>query len=80
MDDAGLDDSFCYTMIVYCVGVALVIVFDIYLCLRKRANHKASFTPVEQKEGEFAIVAIYILTFTLNVIQGKLQLSGRKGG
>ena len=55
----GLNDSALYAMIVYCVGVALVIVFDVYLSLKGR-NHKASFSPAgEVKEGEFTIMSSF---------------------
>lgn len=50
-DDLGLDDSPLYAMIVYCVGVAFVIAFDIYLSCKKRDHKTASFTMTGEKEG-----------------------------
>ena len=51
-DELGLDDSPLYAMIVYCVGVAFVIAFDIYLSCKKRDHKTASFTMTGEKEGE----------------------------
>lgn len=51
-DELGLDDSPLYAMIVYCVGVAFVIAFDIYLSCKKRDQKTASFTMTGEKEGE----------------------------
>lgn len=51
-DDLGLDNSPLYAMIVYCVGVAFVIAFDIYLSCKKRDHKTASFTMTGEKEGE----------------------------
>ncbi|KAL9950259.1 hypothetical protein ACROYT_G042734 [Oculina patagonica] len=44
LPDASLEDSALYAMIVYCVGVAIVIAFDIFLSLKKDTR-SASFTP-----------------------------------
>lgn len=44
MEAAGLDDSPLYAMIVYCVGVAFVIVFDFYISLEKSDNKKEIFS------------------------------------
>jgi len=41
---SSLDDSALYAMIVYCVGVAVVIVFELYLSLKKERS-EASFNP-----------------------------------
>ena len=46
LPDSSLDDSALYAMIVYCVGVAIVIVFELYLT-RKKATSAASFSPSE---------------------------------
>lgn len=51
-DELGLDNSPLYAMIVYCVGVAFVIAFDIYLSCKKRDHKTASFTMTGEKEGE----------------------------
>ena len=51
-DDLGLDNSPLYAMIVYCVGVAFVIAFDIYLSCKKRDHKTASFTTTGEKKGE----------------------------
>lgn len=51
-DELGLDDSPLYAMIVYCVGVAFVIAFDIYLSCKKRDHKTARFTMIGEKEGE----------------------------
>ena len=50
---ASLDDSALYAMIVYCVGVAFVIVFELYLTLKKE-KRGASFSPTggEKDAGE----------------------------
>jgi len=57
LDDAGLNNSALYAMIAYCVGVAVVIVFDIYLSLKK--DTKASFTVAgAEKDGEFTIIPL----------------------
>lgn len=57
LDDAGLNNSALYAMIAYCVGVAVVIVFDIYLSLKK--DTKASFTVGgAEKDGEFTIIPL----------------------
>ncbi|KAJ7370791.1 DOMON domain-containing protein frrs1L [Desmophyllum pertusum] len=49
---ASLDDSALYAMIAYCVGVAIVIMFEVYLSLKKNRN-AATFSPLsgEDKEG-----------------------------
>ena len=52
MGGLGKDNSPLYAMIVYCVGVAFVIAFDIYLCCKKRDHKTASFTKTGEKEGE----------------------------
>lgn len=44
MDAAGLDNSPLYAMIVYCVGVAFVIVFDFYISLEKIDKKKEIFS------------------------------------
>ena len=54
MDAAGLDDSPLYAMIVYCVGVAFVIVFDFYISLGKSDKKKEIFSlakELEEKPG-----------------------------
>ena len=33
LEDLDLDDAALYTMVAYCVGVALVIIFEIYLAV-----------------------------------------------
>ncbi|CAH3172489.1 unnamed protein product [Porites evermanni] len=50
-DELGLDNSPLYAMIVYCVGVAFVIAFDIYLSCKKRDHKTASFTMTGEKEA-----------------------------
>ena len=49
LPDSNLDDSALYAMIVYCVGVAIVIVFEFYLNLKKD-NRAAKFSPVKGDE------------------------------
>jgi len=44
LPDSNLDDSAQYAMIVYCVGVAVVIVFELYLILKKDTT-AASYSP-----------------------------------
>lgn len=53
LPDASLDDSAMYVMIVYCVGVAVVIVFELYLTLKKE-RRGVSFSPSggEKDAGE----------------------------
>ena len=46
LPDSSLDDSALYAMIVYCVGVALVIVFELCLTLKKESR-TARFSPSE---------------------------------
>ena len=46
LPDSSLDDSALYAMIVYCVGVAIVIVFELYLTLKKETR-AASYSPSE---------------------------------
>ena len=51
LPDSSLDDSALYAMIVYCVGVGIVIVFEFYLTLQKDTR-AASFSPTEgDKDG-----------------------------
>ena len=51
LPDSSLDDSALYAMIVYCAGVAIVIVFEFYLTLQKDTR-AASFSPTEgDKDG-----------------------------
>ena len=48
---SSLDDSALHAMIVYCVGVAIVIVFELCLTLKKDTT-AASFSPSEgDKDG-----------------------------
>lgn len=53
LPDASLDDSALHAMIVYCVGVAVVIVFELYLTLKKESRG-VSFSPSggEKDAGE----------------------------
>ena len=53
---SSLDDSALYTMIVYCVGVAIVIVFELYLTFKKDLR-AASFNPSQgdKDEGESGV-------------------------
>jgi len=44
LPDSNLDDSAQYAMIVYCVGVAIVIVFELYLTFKKDTT-AASYSP-----------------------------------
>lgn len=44
LPDSNLDDSALYAMIVYCVGVAIVIAFELYLTFKKDTT-SASFSP-----------------------------------
>lgn len=46
LPDSNLDDSALYAMIVYCLGVAIVIVFELYLILKKERMEKR-FSPSE---------------------------------
>jgi len=46
LPDSNLDDSAMYAMIVYCLGVAIVIVFELYLILKKERMEKR-FSPSE---------------------------------
>ena len=46
LPDSNLDDSALYAMIVYCLGVAIVIVFELYLILKKDRMEKR-FSPSE---------------------------------
>ena len=51
LPDSSLDDSALYAMIAYCVGVAIVIVFELYLTLQKDTR-AVSFSPTEgEKDG-----------------------------
>ena len=47
LPDSNLDDSALYAMIVYCLGVAIVIVFELYLILKKERMEKR-FSPSER--------------------------------
>lgn len=49
MDAAGLDDSPLYAMIVYCVGVAFVILFDFYISLEKSDEKKEIFSLAKEQ-------------------------------
>ena len=53
LPDSSLDNSALYAMIVYCVGVGIVIVFEFYLTLQKTQDTRAaSFSPTEgDKDG-----------------------------
>ena len=46
LPDSNLDDSALYAMIVYCLGVVIVIVFELYLILKKERMEKR-FSPSE---------------------------------
>ena len=50
LPSSSLDDSALYAMIVYCVGVAIVIVFELYLTLNKERTG-TRFSPVEDKDA-----------------------------
>ena len=49
LPNSSLDDSALYVMIVYCLGVALVIVFELYLT-RKKEKRGTLFSPVGDKD------------------------------
>ena len=49
LPDSNLDDSALYAMIVYCVGVAIVILFELYLTLKKETK-ETRFSPVGDKD------------------------------
>ena len=51
MDAAGLDDSPLYAMIVYCVGVAFVILFDFYISLEKSDKKKEIFSLAKEENS-----------------------------
>ena len=66
LDGAGLDDSALYAMIAYCVAVLVVIVFDVYLSMKK--NSRATFiTTNGEKGGELKI--INNLSFVWNLVK-----------
>jgi len=50
LPSSSLDDSALYAMIVYCVGVAIVIVFELYLTLNKERTG-TRFSPSEDKDA-----------------------------
>jgi len=47
---SSLDDSALYAMIVYCLGVAIVIVFELYLTLKKERT-ETRFNPLGDKDA-----------------------------
>ena len=49
LPDSNLDDSTLYAMIVYCLGVAIVILFELYLTLKKETK-ETRFSPVGDKD------------------------------
>ena len=63
LPDASLDDSALYAMIVYCVGVAIVIAFDVFLSFKKDVR-SASFSPAggEKDAGELGRYKIHFKT------------------
>ena len=46
---SSLDDSALYVMVVYCLGVAMVIVFELYLTLKKERKG-THFSPLGDKD------------------------------
>ena len=50
LPDSSLDDSALYAMVVYCLGVAIVIVFELYLTLKKEGKG-TRFSPVGDKDA-----------------------------
>lgn len=47
---SNLDDSALYVMVVYCLGVAIVIVFELYLTLKKERKG-TRFSPLGDKDA-----------------------------
>jgi len=62
MDAAGLDDSPLYAMIVYCVGVAFVIVFDFYISLGK-SDIKTEIFSLAKEEGRKGNLTTLLCSF-----------------
>lgn len=54
LDGAGLNNTALYIMIVYCVGVAIVIVYDAYISLNK--SSKAGFNLVKGETNENHVI------------------------
>ena len=63
MDAAGLDDSPLYAMIVYCVGVAFVIVFDFYISLEKSDEKKEIFSLAKEENPGNLTRLLYMSLF-----------------
>ena len=60
LDGAGLNNTALYIMIVYCVGVAIVIVYDAYISLNK--SSKAGFNLVKgETNGKLIVFLTRIL-------------------
>ena len=47
---SSLDDSALYAMIVYCLGVAIVVVFELYLSLKKEKTG-TRFSPLGDRDA-----------------------------
>ena len=76
MDAAGLDDSPLYAMIVYCVGVAFVIVFDIYISLEKSDKKKEIFSLAKEvKQGNLTRLLCLFPSFSIVIDNTGCQAS-----
>lgn len=63
LDGVGLDDSALYAMVAYCLGVAIMILFDVHLALNKDYKYKVIYRlERDAKEGELTEINFSIQT------------------